>query len=628
MRVIGTAGHVDHGKSTLVHALTGIDPDRLKEEKKRQMTIDLGFAWYESPVVGTVGIVDVPGHRDFIENMLAGVGGIDAVLLVIAADEGIMPQTREHMAIIDLLQIKTGLVVLNKMDLIEDPQWMDLLELDIRDYLRGSVLETARIMRVSAVTGEGVPALKQAIDEILGSLSPRVNTGKARLPVDRVFSITGFGTVVTGTLSGGPFRVDEQIEILPSMERGRIRGLQSHNKQEGEVFPGSRAAMNLSGIDISAVQRGDTIAHPGDFVSTTRIDARLQLVADALIGIKHDDRVKLFITSAETTARVRLLKKPALKAGDWAWVQLELEHPIVAEKDDRFIIRRMSPAQTIGGGSVVDPHPKMRYKLNDDQVVSRFESLTSPSEQDNLLALIGYHPFITLVEILKQVKQETDQIIDVLNSLIYASKVKRFTVDETGSEIYVDDFYWLSMTKRLQDFLRDFHAENPLKIGIHVGDLQRRLRIPAQEFDAFLYTWWTEGLLHKNDGFVALAGFKPGYTINQTKRLSEFWKAIDQDLFNPPNAKDARAALTDEVYQSLLDQGRLVQLSADAFIRAEEFEKMVGFVRMECGKGELLTLAQFRDHFSTSRKIAQAFLEYLDRKGITIRVGEGRKLKK
>jgi len=305
-----------------------------------------------------------------------------------------------------------------------------------------------------------------------------------------------------------------------------------------------------------------------------------------------------------------------------------LEHPIVAEKDDRFIIRRMSPAQTIGGGSVVDPHPKMRYKLNDDQVVSRFESLTSPSEQDNLLALIGYHPFITLVEILKQVKQATDQIIDVLNSLIYASKVKRFTVDETGSEIYVDAFYWQSMTKRLQDVLRDFHAENPLKIGFHVGDLQRLLRKPAQEFDAFLYTWLTEGLLHKNDGFVALAGFKPGYTINQTKRLSEFWKAIDQDLFNPPNAKDARAALTDEVYQSLLDQGRLVQLSADVFIRAEEFEKMVGFVRMECGKGELLTLAQFRDHFSTSRKIAQAFLEYLDRKGITIRVGEGRKLKK
>ncbi|HOW92290.1 MAG TPA: selenocysteine-specific translation elongation factor [Anaerolineaceae bacterium] len=628
MRVIGTAGHVDHGKSTLVHALTGIDPDRLKEEKKRQMTIDLGFAWYESEKVGTVAIVDVPGHRDFIENMLSGVGGIDAVLLVIAADEGIMPQTREHMAIIDLLQIKTGLVVLNKVDLIEDPEWMDLLELDIREFLKGSVLENAIIVRVSAATGEGLPALQQAIDEVLGSLNPRVNTGKARLPVDRVFSISGFGTVVTGTLSGGTFRVDDQIEILPSMVRGRIRGLQSHNKQENEVFPGSRTAMNLSGIDVSMVKRGDTIAHPSDFIPTTRIDARLQLVADASIGVKHDDRVKLFVASAETTARVRLLKKPSLNAGDWAWVQLELEHPIVAEKDDRFIIRRMSPAQTIGGGAVVDPHPKRRYKLDDDQVISRFELLTSPSEQDRLSALIGDHPFITLAEILKQARQETDLIIGVLSSLIYARKVRRFSVAETDSEIYVDAFYWQFMTDRLNGVMRDFYLENPLKIGIHVADLQHRLRVPSRELNAFLYSWKTEDLILENDGFVALAGFKPRYSVNQSKRLSEFWKAIDQDIFNPPNVKDARAALTDEVYQSLLDQGKLVQLSAESFLRTEEYKKMLEFVQLECGKGEILTLAQFRDHFSTSRKIAQAFLEYLDRKGITIRVGEGRKLKK
>jgi len=300
----------------------------------------------------------------------------------------------------------------------------------------------------------------------------------------------------------------------------------------------------------------------------------------------------------------------------------------VAEKDDRFIIRRMSPAQTIGGGSVVDPHPKMRYKLNDDRVISRFESLTSSSEQDNLLALIGDHPFITVVGIRQLLEQETGQIIDIMNSLVFALKVRRFNVNETGSEIYVDAFYWQLMTNKLQDVLREFHAQNPLKIGIHVEDLQRRLRLPAQEFVAFLFTWKAEVLLVEKDGFVALQDFAIRYSVNQGKRLSEFWKAIELDPFNPPNAKDARAALTDEVYQSLLDQGRLVQLSADAFIRAEEFEKMVEFVRLECGKGELLTLAQFRDHFSTSRKIAQAMLEHLDRKGITIRVGEGRKLKK
>ena len=627
MRVIGTAGHVDHGKSTLVRALTGIDPDRLKEEKKRQMTIDLGFAWYESPVAGTVGIVDVPGHRDFIENMLAGVGGIDAVLLVIAADEGIMPQTREHLAIINLLDIKTGLVVLSKTDMIEDPEWFDLIELDIREYLVGSVLENARILRVSAAKGEGLPALKQAIDEILGSLGPRVNTGKPRLPVDRVFSITGFGTVVTGTLAGGAFRVDDQIEILPSLERGRIRGLQSHKKQETEVFPGSRTAMNLGGVDITSVKRGDTIAHPGDFVPTKRIDARLQLVVDASVGIKHDDEVKLFIASTETTARIRLLKKQSLKAGDWGWVQLELEHPIVAEKDDRFIIRRMSPAQTIGGGSVVDPHPNRRHKLNDDQVISRFESLISPSKLDNLLVLIDDHPFITLTEILQQV-EETDQTIEMLKSLVNAEKVKQIKVDDADGERYLDGFYWQHVTKKLQDILRNFHAENPLKNGISSDELIRRLRIPTHEFAPFFQAWKTDGLLIEKDGFVALSGFEIRYSVNQNKRLTEFWNVIGQDLFNPPNVKDARAALTDEVYQSLLDQGRLIQLSADVFVRVDEYKKMLEFVRMECGKGELLTLAQFRDHFSTSRKISQAFLEHLDRKGITVRDGEGRKLKK
>ncbi len=627
MRVIGTAGHVDHGKSTLVRALTGIDPDRLKEEKKRQMTIDLGFAWYESPVVGTVGIVDVPGHRDFIENMLAGVGGIDAVLLVIAADEGIMPQTREHLAIINLLDIKTGLVVLTKTDMIGDAEWTDLVEMDIRQYLAGSVLEEARIMRVSAATGEGLPALKMAIDEILGSLGPRLNTGKPRLPVDRVFSITGFGTVVTGTLAGGAFRVDDQIEILPSMERGRIRGLQSHKKQEIEIFPGSRTAMNLGGVELSSVRRGDTIAHPGDYIPTKRIDARLQLVADTSISVKHNDEVKFFIASTEAAARVRLLKKQSLEAGEWGWVQLEFEHPIVAEKGDHFIIRRMSPAQTIGGGSVVDPHPTRRHKLNDDQVIARFESLTSPSMQDYLQVLIADHPFITLAGIQQQV-EDTDQVIDILRSLVNAEKVRRITFDDSGGERYLDGFYWQLVTKKLQDVLRNFHAENPLKNGLNSDELVRRLRIPAHEFAAFFLAWRNDGLLVEKDGFVSLADFEIRYSVNQNKRLAEFWKALGQDPFNPFNVKDARAALTDEVYQSLLDQGRLIQLSSDVFIRVEEYEKMLEYVRVESSKGELLTLAQFRDHFSTSRKISQAFLEHLDRKGVTVREGEGRKLKK
>lgn len=627
MRVIGTAGHVDHGKSTLVRALTGIDPDRLKEEKKRQMTIDLGFAWYESPVAGSIGIVDVPGHRDFIENMLAGVGGIDAVLLVIAADEGIMPQTREHLAILDLLQIKTGLIVLSKTDMIEDPDWLELVELDIRDTLKGSVLENAPILRVSAITGEGLAELRLAIDEILASLGPRLNTGRARLPVDRVFSITGFGTVVTGTLVGGTFQIEDQIEILPSMLKGRVRGLHSHNKQETIAHPGSRTAMNIGGVEISAVNRGDTIAHPGVFLPTQRIDVRLQLVRDAQVAIRHNDTVKLFIASTETPARVRLLLKDRIEPGDWGWVQLETDQPVVADRNDRFIIRRLSPAQTIGGGFVVDPHPSHRHKLDDQRVTSRFESLTSFSKLDNLLAFIGDHPFINRVEILQGITEEPKVLNDMIRSLVMTEKVKQIVASNVKDEKYLEASYWQMMTKKVKEILRDYHSANPLKNGINREELIRRLRIPANEVADFFDTWKNEGNLVEKEGLVALPDFEIRYSVNQSKRLAEFLKIIDQDPYNPPNVKDARGILTDEVYQSLLDQSILIQLSPEVFIRSAEYSGMVEHVRAVCGLGVLLTLAEFRDHFSTSRKISQAFLEYLDRKKITEREGEGRRLR-
>ena len=627
MRVIGTAGHVDHGKSTLVKVLTGIDPDRLKEEKKRQMTIDLGFAWYESPGVGSVGIVDVPGHRDFIENMLAGVGGLDAVMFVIAADEGVMPQTREHLAIIDLLKIQTGLVVLTKADLVEDPDWFDLIENDIRQTLKGTVLENAPLLRVSATTGDGIQEVKHAIDDLLRELGPRIDLGRARLPIDRVFTITGFGTVVTGTLVGGKYRLDEQVEILPVGKKARVRGLQSHKKQESEMLPGTRVAINLAGVDAEEVRRGDTIVHPGQFVPTRRIDARLEMLRDAPTKLKHNDQVKLFLATTETTARVRLLQQKEQQPGGQGWVQLETEKELVCEKGDRFIIRRMSPANTIGGGVVVDAHPKERYKLSDALVITRLEASTSNTLSDRLKAMISENPFISEKYLISPGEIHQVELNASIESLVASEAVKRVALLIAPGWQFVEMNFWRQTTRKALEVLQAFHAQNPLRAGMHHSELARRIRVDKSLADRFIQAWVSENQVKVIDEVIALASFEIRYSQNQKKRIQELNALIDSDPFNPPNLKDARVILTEEVYQALVEQGELVQVSPEVFLRASEYNQMKAYVTHECGKGLLLTLAQFRDHFATSRKYAQAFLEHLDRAGVTIREGEGRKLK-
>ncbi len=340
MRVIGTAGHVDHGKSTLVEALTGIHPDRLKEERQREMTIDLGFAWMTLPSEDAdpgeeVGIVDVPGHRDFIENMLAGIGGIDAALFVIAADEGVMPQTREHLAILDLLQIPSGVVALTKIDMVYDKDlggedWLELVESDIRGVLQNTVLENAAIVRTSGKTGTGISQLKIALWECLSDLPPKPDLNRPRLPVDRVFSMAGFGTVVTGTLSDGQLKSGDEVEIQPGGIKSRIRGLQTHKQQEATAVPGGRTAVNISGVSVDQIQRGDVLSHPGTYLPSRRLDLQIRLLPDASASIKHDTEVKFFTGASEVIARVRLLGIEEITPGNEGWVQVELRKPVVA----------------------------------------------------------------------------------------------------------------------------------------------------------------------------------------------------------------------------------------------------------------------------------------------------------
>src|SRR5215212_4518144 len=358
MRVIGTAGHVDHGKSTLIAALTGTHPDRLKEEQAREMTIELGFGWTTLPNGEEIGIVDVPGHRDFIENMLSGIGGIDAALLVIAADEGVMPQTLEHLAILDLLLIPAGIIVLTKIDLAPDEAWLDLVETDIRAAVKDTVMKDAPILRVSAKNKAGLNALITSLQSILEQKPTRLDLNRPRLPIDRVFSMSGFGTVVTGTLLDGHLAIGDDVEILPSGQRGRVRGLQTHKKKEDRAVPGSRTAVNISGIEVDSIQRGEVVVYPNQYQPTRRIDARFRSLTDVSAALKHNSEVKLFVGASETVANLRLLGTEELNPGQESWIQLELRDPLVAVSGDRYILRRPSPSETSGAVLLLIINPR------------------------------------------------------------------------------------------------------------------------------------------------------------------------------------------------------------------------------------------------------------------------------
>src|SRR5579859_7757914 len=382
MRVIGTAGHVDHGKSTLIRALTGIDPDRLQEEKERGMTIDLGFAWLRLPSGQEVSIVDVPGHERFVHNMLAGVGGIDIALLVIAADEGVMPQTREHVAILDLLGIASGVVALTKRDLVDD-EWLELVQADVEEFLLPTTLRGVPIVPCSATTGAGLDALLAVIQDVLSRERTRRDSDRPRLPIDRVFTVAGFGTVVTGTLIDGELRLGQELEVQPGGLRARVRGLQSHRKKLELVPAGTRTAVNLGGLAVEDLRRGQVLASPGILKPTRAVDARLRLIRDAR-PLRHNAQVTFHTGAAESLGKLSLLDRDELQPGEQAWVQVRLQEPVAVARGDLFILRLPSPSMTVGGGSVVEPHAR-RHRRRQASILQQLEVLSRGSPEEIVL---------------------------------------------------------------------------------------------------------------------------------------------------------------------------------------------------------------------------------------------------
>lgn len=630
MHVIGTAGHVDHGKSSLIAALTGTHPDRLKEEQEREMTIELGFGWMALPGGEEVGIVDVPGHRDFIGNMLAGVGALDAVLLVIAADEGVMPQTREHLAILDLLQIPAGLIVLTKIDLAPDPAWLDLLESDVRLTVQGTVLQDASILRVSARSGEGLADLKHAITALLAAAPSRPNLGRARLPVDRVFSMSGFGTVVTGTLLDGAFSVGDEIEMLPSGLKARIRGLQTHGKKESSALPGSRTAINISGLAASGIVRGEVVVHPGQYQSARRLDARFRLLKDASAPLSHGAEVKVFSGASESMAAVRVLGAEKLLPGEEGWLQLELRTPLVAVRGDRYILRRPSPGETLGGGVIVDHQPAGRHKRFDEAVLRSLESRLRGSPAELIYEAASSAGLAPLNRITARSRLEAEAASEGLEELI---RQGRLLILEEGRPTPQADLlaaclpFWDALRAQALEALAVYHRSFPLRKGIPREELKSRLELDSRAYQALLRDLTSTGQLISEGSAFRLPGhsiqFKPG----QQEKINLAMRRFAESPYSPPSVKECQEALGAELLAALIDSAELVQVSSEVLFRRSDYEAMKAGILTALKNDGRITLAQVRDLFGTTRKYAQALLEHLDSTGLTIREGDSRRLR-
>jgi selenocysteine-specific elongation factor len=622
--VIGTAGHVDHGKSTLVKALTGIDPDRLREEKEREMTIDLGFAWLTLPSGRQVSIVDVPGHERFIKNMLAGIGGIDAALLIVAADEGPMPQTDEHLAILDLLEISRGLVILTKVDMV-DAEWRDLIIEETREKLQNSALAQAPILSASSITGEGLDAVRDAIDSLLDDVPPHSEHGKPRLPIDRVFTVVGFGTVVTGTLSGGPLEIGQEVEVQPKGVRGRIRGLQSHRTKVSRAQPGSRIAVNLSGLEVDDLARGDVLTTPGWLTPIRMLDVHLRIIPESPVALEQNDEVDIFLGSAEMPARVTLLNSERIEPGQENWVQLRLRQPTVAVRGDRLIIRQPSPSLTIGGGVVIDPHPRRHRRFRTD-VIHSLETLASGTPGDIILQELGHEPTEVRV-LLRRLSIPDNDARDALANLIdteHVISLRRAAPDAppADTDYMITASGWDRIVGQIREMLTAYHRRNPLRCGMCKEEVRSRTGLPARAFEEIITRASAEGVLAYEGDLLRLPEHQITFTPAQQREVDRYLAALQAAPYAPPSPREF--GLQPELAMALAEIGAVVRIDEGVIFTRETFTDIQQQVLDLIDRQGSITLAQFRDHFGSSRKYAQAVLEYLDQRRITRRVGDQR----
>lgn len=631
--ILGTAGHIDHGKTSLVKALTGIDTDRLKEEKERGITIELGFAHLELPGDIRLGIVDVPGHERFVRSMVAGVGGMDMVMLVIAADEGVMPQTREHLEICHLLGVKKGLVALTKRDMVDD-DWLALVIDEIQEYLGGSFLDGATIVPVSSRTGEGVETLRTALTELALNVAEKESEGPFRLPVDRVFTMTGFGTVVTGTLVAGEIRVGDEVEILPSGRFCRVRGIQTHGSKEEKGVAGQRVAVNLQGVEHSEVERGAVVVPRGVFRTTRTVDVRLDYLASAPRELKHRSGLRLHSATYEVPAQVILLERDHLEPGEAAFVQLRLKSPVLLLPGDPFVLRAYSPRTTVAGGRVLDPAPPRRRRRS-EAALELLNSLNEGADADKIRYLIGESLYSGLPkdELLLRSGLSEKRLDAALAPLLSDGEAVLAVRDQ---RIFLSRDAYEGLKAHLRKEVEEYLLGNPMKEGIGKEELKGRMpkRSDLRFFGSLLLALEKEGKAAVDRELVRLPGRQKAAGVDHADLRAKIEKILQEGGSEPPTLKELCDGLKLVEKEALghlgilAREGRVVKVKGDLFYAAEPLssirEKLVSSLRE---KGEI-NPGEFRELTGLSRKFSIPLLEYFDWEKVTIRVGDKRVLRK
>lgn len=612
MFVIGTAGHIDHGKSVLVHALTGIDPDRLPEEKERGMTIDLGFAWLTLPSGREVSIVDVPGHERFVKNMLAGVGGIDMALLVIAADEGVMPQTREHLAILDLLHVTQGIAVVTKKDLV-DKEWLELVALDVKEVINGTTLADAPIHAVSGMTGEGLPDLLASIDHVLGSTPPKKDLGRARLPIDRVFTVAGFGTVVTGTLIDGQLSMGQELEILPPKLKTRIRGLQTHKRKTDAVFPGSRVAVNLAGLTVQEIGRGYVATTPGWLKPTKAVDVSVRLLPSVPRPLRHNSTITFHTGSSEVIGKVRLLDRETLEPGETGWAQIVLTDPVAVAKGDLFIIR--SSQDTLGGGEIIALHAK-RHRRFHPSTLESLSLMEKGGAQDIILSTLEQKQPIELGELLTRCNLPMEEAEAALEALTSDKQV--VSLGGTASRtLLMSAQGWEQLVKQT---VQNYHSRFPLRQGMPKEELRNRLKIPPQPFLSALDQLVQKGAVADERTSVRIPSHKVQLTKEQQAAIDIFIRSLAQNPYSPPSDFLPESPLLDV----LIERNEVVKVSDNVVFAAPTYNEIVERVVSHIKTHGKINVGELKDLFNMSRKYAIALLEHMDAQKVTRRTGDDR----
>ena len=625
--IIGTAGHIDHGKTTLIKALTGCNTDRWKEEQERGITIDLGFAFFDLPNGDRAGIVDVPGHEKFIHNMVAGVVGMDMVLLVIAADEGIMPQTKEHMDILHLLGIQKCIVVLNKMDLV-DEEWLELMEEEVRDQLQDTFLKDAPVVKVSSVTGEG---LKELTDAIVKMETSEVQEKEIhtipRLPIDRVFTISGFGTIVTGTLISGIIRKDDTLQLYPWNAPCKVRNIQVHGKNVDECSAGQRVAVNLTGIKKEDISRGDVLASPNSMKGTTLLDVKLKILKDSNRIVKNRSRLHLFTGTSEVLCRAILLDRDELKAGEECFAQLRLEQELALRKGDRFVVRFYSPMETIGGGEVLEPNPKAKRRFKEAALeeLRRKEAGSSvdvvqmhvKSHRDTLITITELAKLTALSE--EEIRQDVSELEDGSEALVFPMKKDTY-VWMRDDELYLQD--------QIKAELKKYHHKFPYRHGIKKAEIQTKYmkKIKPVVAAKIFEHWETEESIISSGEYLHLPEFEilkdARYEGCRKLLLNSFEKAEYQFIkLSEIDVEKEYADMAEDILLLLREENQVVRLSEDTYTVKFLLETAAEKIREVVYQQPVITISEVRDLFSTSRKNAKLILEYTDGQRITRNTG-------